>query len=105
MMDVKIVKFLKIEMIERLLGDDRIKYLVIGPIGLEAIDRSTVTKVMNGEFASMLTEHIHAYIKKGVMPPKEIRTPILNIADDILAGREPVIRAGDYISLQNYRRS
>jgi len=37
-------------------------------------------------------------------PPAEIASVVMNIADDILSEREPVIRAGDYIQLQEYMR-
>jgi hypothetical protein len=40
----------------------------------------------------------------GKAPPKEIAAAIMNITDDLLSGREPVLRAGDYIQLQNYMR-
>lgn len=65
-------------------------------------------KVIGGKdvaFNRFVQGHISAYIEKGTMPPEAITGPILNMAEDVMAGREPTIRAGDYIALQNFRRA
>ena len=56
------------------------------------------------KFNKFITQHVKAYIQEGVMPPDNIAAPIINISEDILAGREPEIRGGDYIALQNQMR-
>jgi hypothetical protein len=53
---------------------------------------------------SLVKEHLNAYVEKGTMPPAEIAPAILNMADDLMAGRQPTVRAGDYIGLQTYMR-
>jgi hypothetical protein len=55
-------------------------------------------------FNKAVTEHLQSYVEKGVKPPDEIASAILNLADDFLAGNQITIRAGDYISIQNYLR-
>jgi hypothetical protein len=52
-----------------------------------------------------VNDHVGAYLNKGVMPPEAIASAVINIADDFLAGREPVLRAGDYIAFQNFARN
>jgi len=52
-----------------------------------------------------LNEHLSAYLEKGVEPPAAIRTTVVNLADDLVAGREPMIRTGDYIAMQSFVRS
>jgi hypothetical protein len=55
-------------------------------------------------FVAMVREHAIAYVQ-GKEPPAEIATAVMNAADDMLAGRTPTIRAGDYIALMNYARA
>jgi len=38
------------------------------------------------------------------MPPPEIATAILNMADDFMAGRQVAMRSGDYLAIQNFIR-
>ncbi len=54
---------------------------------------------------TVIESHVRAYIEKGTMPPEGIAAPILNIAEDVAAGRQVTIRAGDYIALQNFARA
>jgi hypothetical protein len=56
------------------------------------------------EFYQVVVNHANAYLFDKTEPPAEIATAIKNIVDDHLSERTPVIRAGDYISLQNYIR-
>lgn len=55
-------------------------------------------------FYELIAKHMNAYLQDGKMPPAEISGVILNLVDDQAAGRKLTIRAGDYISLQNYLR-
>lgn len=55
-------------------------------------------------FNKLVAEHLDAYLEKGTMPPGEIAPAILNIADDLMAGRQPTLRTGDYIAMQGYAR-
>ncbi len=66
-----------------------------------------IVKVMQGqdpEFARFVEGHLTAYVEKGTMPPSAIAAPILNLAEDLAAGRELRMRAGDYIALQTFRK-
>jgi len=56
-------------------------------------------------FTGAVQTHVSAYLEKGTMPPSAIVGPILNIAEDLAAGREVTLRAGDYIALQTFVRS
>lgn len=55
-------------------------------------------------FLEMVREHVLAYAIKEEKPPEAIATAIMNCADEMMAGREVVLRAGDYISLMSYAR-
>ena len=56
------------------------------------------------KFYESVAKHLNAYLQDGVMPPTEIAPAIINLVDDYNAGRGMTLRAGDYISLQNYLR-
>ncbi len=78
----------------------RIMYLIIGPGGpFESVNVRPTEK-----FESLVMGHLREYINDGKMPPADISSSILNLADDFLAGREMTLRAGDYIALQNHMR-
>jgi len=55
-------------------------------------------------FFKVVSQHVSAYVGKGVMPPDDIASAILNVADDLMSGREATLRAGDYITIQNHIR-
>ena len=56
------------------------------------------------KFFDVIREHVMAYAVEGVEPPEQIAAAVMNIADDMMSGRETVIRAGDYISLMDFTR-
>jgi hypothetical protein len=65
----------------------------------------TLLHVITGEkFNNFMHEQLTNYIYEKKTPPAEIAAAVMNVADDILSGRDPVIRAGDYIQLQNFMR-
>ena len=57
------------------------------------------------ELYEELAKHLHAYLYEDKMPPSEIASTVLNIADDFVRGDQIRLKAGDYIALENYRRS
>jgi len=59
----------------------------------------------DSEFNKFVKTNLEAYINKGKMPADNIAGPIINLAEDLMAGRDLVIRAGDYIALQNAMRA
>jgi hypothetical protein len=57
------------------------------------------------ELYEELAKHLQAYLNEDKMPPDQIASTVLNIADDVLRGDQVRLKAGDYIALENYRRS
>ncbi|WP_150132320.1 hypothetical protein [Prosthecochloris sp. GSB1] len=57
------------------------------------------------KFFSFVREMVISHVADGKEPPEQIAAPIMNIADDMMAGREVTMRAGDYIALMNYAKS
>lgn len=55
-------------------------------------------------FFEVLGKHVEAYVQENQQPPEAIATVVMNVADDYMAGRDVVLRAGDYIALQNFMR-
>lgn len=56
------------------------------------------------EFTKTLAQHVYAYIYEDKAPPAGIEQTVLNVAEDLAAGRQVVLRAGDYISVQKFIR-
>lgn len=85
----------------RPIGDIRVMYLILH----DAIKNKDVivSKVEKG-FDKMVKEQVAAYIEKKTVPPAGISSAIMNLADDVVCGREMILRAGDYIALQNHYR-
>lgn len=78
-----------------------VMYLVInGWLGKE--HGEVVHIAPENNFYELIAKHMNAYLQDGVMPPAEITPAIINLIDDQKAGRKMTLRAGDYISLQNY---
>jgi hypothetical protein len=57
------------------------------------------------ETYEVLATHLYNYVYKDEMPPVEIASTILNVADDFMRGKRVELRAGDYIALQGFVRS
>jgi hypothetical protein len=58
----------------------------------------------NEKFQELVHREVMNHVVDGQNPPEQIRTAILNVADDMMAGREVILRSGDYIDLMNYAR-
>ncbi len=81
-------------------------YLVVGPGDLFKQHLVDIVNIPADErFQKAVDQMVTAYLEKGEMPPEQIAPTILNLADDVMAGRDMVIRAGDYIALRNYMRA
>jgi hypothetical protein len=65
--------------------------------------REDLLKVKSEAFQHFVHESVQSYIQ-GEKLDAEIQTSIMNIADDMLAGRELTMRAGDYIALMGYAK-
>ena len=81
----------------------KIMYLVINQNVLSSY-RDTIQIKPTAEFDTMVKNHVREYVLNAIEPPADITSAILNIADDVMADREAVIRSGDYITLINYAR-
>lgn len=84
------------------LFDWRRAYLV--PPVLEGTVRELVEIPPDDRFNRLVGDYVHALVNEGKEPPSAIATAIYNLGDDMLAGRQPTIRTGDYIALQNFLR-
>ncbi len=56
------------------------------------------------KFFNMVHEQVMNHVIDGEEPPMQIHSAIMNIADDMMSGRDVTMRAGDYIALMNYAR-
>src|SRR4030042_887791 len=83
---------------------DWVKYLVVLEFNRKLFKEDLYEAITTDKFNNFVHEHVNAYIQEKKMPPKEIANAIMNISDDIISGREPVIRAGDYLQLQTFLR-
>ncbi len=81
----------------------RVMYLIVIDRILDRL-RDHIMVKPNEKFFGMIRQHVMDHIMEGKEPPEQISSAILNIADDVMAGREINIRAGDYISLMNFAR-
>lgn len=52
----------------------------------------------------VLAKEVYAYLYEDKMPTGDIASVVLNVAEDLVAGKNPELRAGDYIALQNHMR-
>jgi hypothetical protein len=81
-----------------------VMYLVI--IDKLIRDKAELVKVRPTEkFFDMVHEQVMDYVLEGKEPPAQIAGAIMNISDDMMAGREVVMRAGDYISLMSFAKA
>jgi hypothetical protein len=78
------------------------KYLVWPGWYEKKIDESVIAGMPSKQFTEAIEKYVNAYLFESKEPPAAIAAPIMNIADDILSNREITLRAGDYITLQNF---
>jgi hypothetical protein len=98
---VRAIRKVSVSHIDRI---DWVKYKTI-PDWHGRVINNVVVSDLGKQFAEVAVEHVNAYIFDKKEPPAEIAGAIINIADDVLNGREPILRAGDYIALQNYTKA
>ncbi len=55
-------------------------------------------------FFEMVQREVFAHMVERKAPPAAIATAVMNIADDVMAGRDVVLRTGDYLALMNHAR-
>jgi len=55
-------------------------------------------------FAKEMARHVYGYLYEAKKPPAQIEQTVLNVAEDLAAGRAVQLRAGDYIAAQRFFR-
>jgi hypothetical protein len=102
---VAILKYTRVN-VPKIIFDrsDWVKYLVVFDWQKKLIDEEVFAAITGEKFNQFVREHVNSYMVNKKAPPKEIAGAIYNIVDDMLSGREPTLRAGDYIALQNFMR-
>ncbi len=84
-------------------GDPRVMYLqLIDHVIKDYVDLLRVKPTE--AFFSWLEKEVDGYLAGGKLSSPEIAAPIMNIADDLGAGREVTLRAGDAVTLMGYAR-
>jgi hypothetical protein len=81
----------------------RVAYLIPAPFVRERFG-DLLELAPDERFNSFVAEQLTAVLEGGKAPPEDIAPAIMNLADDLQAGREMTLRAGDYITLQNHLR-
>lgn len=66
--------------------------------------RDVIEARPEARFFQELNKHVQAFVHEGKQPPDQIASAVMNVADDVLAGRDVQLKAGDYIALQNFFR-
>lgn len=79
--------------------------LMAGPDGWRRKDAAELVRIRPDErFDRFVQQQVAAYVERGELPAADVSAGILNLAEDVMAGREPTIQAGDYIAIQNHLR-
>jgi len=81
----------------------RVAYLIIDIFKHHPELDSGFERVVIGKdegFNKFVTGQVQQFMDKGAKPSGPAAGAIMNIAEDIVAGRQPTMRAGDYIALQ-----
>lgn len=79
--------------------------LLAGPAGWRRRGPAALIPIRPDErFDRFVKQEVAAYVEWGRLPAGDVAPGILHLADDVLAGREPTLRAGDYIAIQNHLR-
>lgn len=84
---------------------DAVKYLTVTEWQRKVVDDAILIGNPGKEFNDFTNKLVNDYIFKKKAPPAGVATAVMNIADDFLNNREVVLRAGDYIALQNEMRT
>lgn len=80
-----------------------VRYLVLVNWHAQELD-NIIKRPADAGFDKFVEKHVQSYLE-GTAPPEAIQTAILNIVDDVAAGRDTTLRAGDYIALQTQYRA
>ncbi len=61
-------------------------------------------KELPESFVKEMARHVYGYLYENKLPPAEIQQTVLNVSEDLMAGRAVQMRAGDYIAAQKFFR-
>ncbi len=79
--------------------------LLAGPSGWLRRGSAALIPIRPDErFDRFVKQQVAAYVEWGRLPAGDVAPGILRLADDVMAGREPTLQAGDYIAIQNHLR-
>lgn len=85
--------------------DRRVRiYYLINPDRLSQKLRDLLEARPEPRFFEELERHVKAFVDDGKAPPEAIASAVMNVADDVLGGRDIQLKAGDYIALQGFFR-
>ena len=100
------IRVIRVSILEKLLRkQDWVKYLTIRDWHEAIIDKKILLGKASRDLAQTVDKYVSAYLYEKKMPPAEIATAILNVADDVMKKRNIVLRSGDYIALKNFMRA
>jgi hypothetical protein len=60
---------------------------------------------LSESFTKAMAQYVYDYVYENKMPPEAIAQTVLNVAEDMMAGRTVQLRAGDYIAVQQFLRA
>ena len=66
--------------------------------------RDAVSVRPTAPFDKFVKDTVSNYLLNNIEPPQEIIVAIRNLADDVISGKNVVMRSGDYICLVNYAK-
>ena len=60
---------------------------------------------LSESFTKAMAQYVYEYVYENKMPPDAIAQTVLNVSEDMIAGRTVQLRAGDYIAVQQFLRA
>lgn len=98
------IQIVKVQISKALIDrKDWVKYLVIPDWHAKQLG-DIIKRIPSAAFNKFVETHVQAYLE-GKAPPAAIQSAVMNIAEDYVSGKSIVLRAGDYVALQNQFRS
>jgi hypothetical protein len=80
-----------------------VAYKIVGPLDQRYTELVDVP--VDARFERTVSKYVSDYVNEGKLPAADIAPAILNLSNDLLNGREMIIRTGDYITIQNHIRN
>ncbi len=94
------IEFVKVQIPKSIIDrKDWVRYLTLVNWHAKQLG-DIVERVPDAAFTKFVEAQVQNYLK-GTAAPTAIQSAVMNIADDFISGRDVVLKAGDYIALQN----